>query len=342
MFLLLVGAISRMRVFSISKSGASVLLLACLANAQYVNAQAAWKPDKTVEIVVGATPGGGNDITARLLQKVLLESKLVESVQVSNKPGGNQAIAWSYLNAHAGDGHYVHIVNEPLLANKMLGVSPLDYTDFTPLALLFSEYVIFVARPDAPFAEGKVLVERMRQDVASVVFGFGAARGNIAHFGIGVLAKAVGVDIRKMKIVVFDSSNGSTTAALGGHIDVAATVPAAARQHMMAGRLRGIAMTSEKRLGGDFAQVPTWKELGVDAYYASWRCLIGPKGMSRAQIMFWQNAVAKAVQSEEWKSTLASYVQEPAYLNSDDLRRFLEKQQGNLGGLLVSLGMVKQ
>ena len=144
-----------------------------------------------------------------------------------------------------------------------------------------------------------------------------------------------------LTIRVFNSGSASVTAALGGHVNVTSTVPASARQHIVARRLLGIAITSNKRLGGDFTHVPTWKEVGVDAYYASWRCLVGPKGMPRQQVEFWQQAVAKATQSEEWKATLASYVQDPAFLGSEDLRRFLETQQSALNGVVVSLGMVK-
>jgi putative tricarboxylic transport membrane protein len=109
----------------------------------------------------------------------------------------------------------------------------------------------------------------------------------------------------------------------------------------MAGRLRGIAVTSDKRLGGDFAQVPTWKELGVNAYYASWRCLVGPKGMSADQVAFWEQTIARMSESDEWKTALANFVQEPAFQGSADLRRFLDAQAAEMKSTLVGLGMAK-
>lgn len=57
-----------------------------------------WRPDKAVEIVVGAQAGTSSDITARVIQKILQDRKLVEKIVVVNKPGGGQTVAWAYLN----------------------------------------------------------------------------------------------------------------------------------------------------------------------------------------------------------------------------------------------------
>jgi len=301
----------------------------------------AWKPERSVEFVVGANPGGGNDITARSIQTILQTNKLVESIQVVNKPGGNHTIAWNYVNLHKADGHYIQIINEPLLTNKISGVSPLNHNDFTPLARLFNEYVLFVTQTGSSFTDGKNLVASLKKDGASVVIGFGAARGNSAHMGIGMLAKASGIDVSKMRVVVFDSGSKSITAAIGGHVNVTATVPASARQHLVGGKLRAIALTSDKRLGGDFADIPTWRELGVDAYYSSWRVLFGPKDLPAGQIAFWENALFKMSGTDEWKKNLGNFVQDSAFLVGADLRRFLAEQDKELRGLLVGFGMAK-
>ena len=111
-----------------------------------VMAQPVWKPERAVEVVVGASPGGGTDITARVLQKILQEQGSVDSSVVVNMPGGSHTLAWAYLGPHAGDAHYFSIVNEPFITNRMIGVSPLSYRDFTPLTVLFNEYIVFVVK----------------------------------------------------------------------------------------------------------------------------------------------------------------------------------------------------
>src|SRR6266513_3015229 len=71
-------------------------------------AQPAWKPDKPVELIIGAAPGGANDRIGRSLQRVLQEERsLPAAISVINKPGGGQAVAFAYLNTHPNNPHYL-------------------------------------------------------------------------------------------------------------------------------------------------------------------------------------------------------------------------------------------
>src|SRR5712672_425294 len=87
----------------------AVLLLVAMGMAgmgEVYAATAPWKPDKSIEIIVGTGPGGGQDKTARTLNRLLVEKHLVDvAVTVVNKPGGGGAVGWTYLNQHAGDAH---------------------------------------------------------------------------------------------------------------------------------------------------------------------------------------------------------------------------------------------
>src|SRR5262245_33810630 len=107
---------------------------AALAQAQ----QSAWRPQRAVEIVVPTGPGGSLDASGRLMQKILQANRLVEvPVLTVNKPGGGQAIAMSYLDQRAGDGHYLLNSTMALMTGHLLGRSKVNYTDYTPLAVLF-------------------------------------------------------------------------------------------------------------------------------------------------------------------------------------------------------------
>ncbi|HSQ05354.1 MAG TPA: tripartite tricarboxylate transporter substrate-binding protein, partial [Burkholderiales bacterium] len=97
----------------------------------------AWQPAKNIEFIVGAGSGGGNDRTARVIQKILLERKLVPTqIVVVNKPGAGGVVAQDYLNTHSGDGHYLMITNPALVTNPLTGVGTANYTDITPIAQL--------------------------------------------------------------------------------------------------------------------------------------------------------------------------------------------------------------
>ena len=128
-----------------------VISAALCAPLATLGAAAGWKPDRNIEIIVPSSPGAGTDVTARSIQRLLREKKLIDvSASVVNKPGGANVIGLTYLIQHAGDGHYLMMITSGLLATHIMGLSHLSYTDITPLAVLGTESVVFVVRADSP------------------------------------------------------------------------------------------------------------------------------------------------------------------------------------------------
>src|SRR5436853_6503114 len=144
-----------------------LLAAAFVAAAVPSPAQTAWKPEKPVEFVVLSAPGGGNDRTARLMQRIWRESKWLESVNVLNKPGGGGALAYTYVSQHAGDGHYIGVVRKGLLTNHILGRSTLSPSELTPLAIVANEPTAIAVRADSRLASAKDLAERLKTDPLS-------------------------------------------------------------------------------------------------------------------------------------------------------------------------------
>src|SRR5438270_4622824 len=90
----------------------------CVGTGRTLAQAPAWRPDKAVELIASSAPGGSNDKTARVLQKILQDDKLIAvPVSVVNKPGGNQTLARAYLNQHPGDAHFFDIANPTLISN---------------------------------------------------------------------------------------------------------------------------------------------------------------------------------------------------------------------------------
>src|SRR5688572_26552863 len=210
---------SRTRVADRAAIGLFAAAIACscgtLATAQE------WKPDRSVEIVVGAGPGGGNDNIARTIQRLLQGHKLVAvPVNVVNKPGAGGAIAVGYVQQNAGKGGFLGLSSNTLLTNLITKKSALGPADVTVLAILINEYISFNVKVDSPLRTGKDLIARLKADPGSVVLGISTALGNINHIAFAVVAREAGIDPKKVKTVVFDSSSASITALMGGHIDL--------------------------------------------------------------------------------------------------------------------------
>ena len=110
---------------------------------------------------------------------------------------------------------------------------------------------------------------------------------------------------------------------------------------LAAGRLRVLAVSAAKRLGGAFSTVPTWKEQGADSVFSSSRGVIGPKALSAAQIAYWENVLSRVVDSDEWKKDMESNYWEGAFLTSADSRKLLKAQYDEYKSVLLDVGLVR-
>lgn len=144
------------------RSLAFLFMLACVtmttlhAHAQ----QGAWKPNKPVEFIIGASGGGAQDRIARLMQIIVRDLKLVPTpVSVVNKAGGSGTVSLTYLAQHPGDGHFLTFTSLSILTNPIVGRSSMAPTEFTPVAVMGSEYVGIFVHAGSPLKTGKDLIE---------------------------------------------------------------------------------------------------------------------------------------------------------------------------------------
>jgi putative tricarboxylic transport membrane protein len=301
-----------------------------------------WKPDQHVEIIVATSAGSSSDAMARLLERLLREEKLLAApAVVVNKPGGGGTIALNYLNQHAGNGSYVMVSSPSVITSYITGVSPVNYTDLTPLARMGADYVGFMVSADSPLKSGRDLIARLGSDTGAVSIALANSAGNHNHIAAALLARAAGGNIKRLKVVIFNGSAEAVTALMGGHVDIVANPVSAMLQLMQAGKIRILGVSSDSRLGGAMSGIPTWKEMGIAAVSANWRTVIGPKGMSEEQIRFWNDAFAKIVKTSAWKNDLESNLLGDTYLDSQQTRKFMDQQYAELRSILGELGLAK-
>ncbi len=316
--------------------------LAAAATMRPALAQApAWSPQRPAEIVCTAAPGGNQDITARAIQAIWQKRRIVSPVVVMNKPGGGGAIAYDYMSQHAGDPHYLFMIPPTLLTNHIMGKTSFRHTDLTPVGMLFHEYIFVSVKADSPLKNGKDLIERLKAAPDSLSVAVAAAIGNHIHMGIVLPMKMAGVNIKKMKVVAFNSSGQSVTALLGGHIDVAASTFGSVLPHLEAGRVRVIGVSAPQRLTGRLATIPTWSEQGALVSVSGWRGLAASKNIIQAQIEYWESALAALAQTAEWKEDLVKYHRQGYHTTGNETRKFLDAQYAEFESALTELGLAK-
>jgi len=305
-------------------------------------AQPGWRPERQVELILPTAPCGGNDAFARLVQKILQEQKLVPTpILVINKAGGNQTLSAAYLSQHPADPHYLLFATSSLITNQITGLAQYNYTDFPALGLAFLDYSAFMVPANSPFKTMRDLIDRLKTDPESVAFSV-ISRGGTSHAALALVAKEAGADPKRLKVVVYKTSAEASTALMGGHIQAAVSSAAGSTPQVVAGNIRMLAIVSPQRRTGALAHVPTLAELGLQAPgLTTWRAIFGAKGITPAQIAFWEEALARAFGADEWKNRMAEDNVAAPPLRGRELAKYLEAQYVHTRNVLVDLGLAK-
>ena len=307
-----------------------------------VHAQS-WKPAKNVELVVPFAPGAGVDVAARTIHSIWNAKRLVEqSSVVVNKGGGGGNVGLIYVTQHPGDPHYLVVGSTTLLTNQIVGVSALSHTDFTPVAVILSEHIVFSVRADSPIKSGAEFLQRLQKDPQSLSISIGSAPGNINHIAMARVAKGAGIDPKRLKVVVFGSAGEGMTALLGGHVDVSVSTLGVTVPQIEAGKLRAVGITAARRLSGVMAQVPTWKEQGIAAETSFWRGIFAPKGIAPDHVAYWEDVFANVSKSDEWQAMAGKSFWDASFKGSREMRTFIGADYATFKAILTDLGMAKQ
>jgi putative tricarboxylic transport membrane protein len=300
---------------------AKVLLLAaipCAALAQ------GWKPTKDVEFVIPFGLGGGADLMARVIHKVIVEQKLVPvSIALVNKPGGGGAAGIGYVSAsRKGDPHTLILINGTTQITPILNPSAKTLTEVTPVMnLMLDDFLLFV-REDAPWKNMSDFVKDAKSKAAkSVAFSTG---GTTDVMAVTVLSKATGV---QYNTVSFNSGGEALTALLGGHVQASMGNPLEFMGQLQAKKVRALGVVRDKRFPG-LADVPTMSEQGIKTpNFQMWRGIAIPKGAPDAARVYWEGVMTKVNASPAMQQYYKDNVAQSASIAGKQFSAFLARQE---------------
>jgi len=301
-----------------------------------------WRPIRGLEFVAGTPPGGGLDRAARALVKAVTENKLAEQpVSVLNVPGDGARAAWRFIDQFKGDGHVVSISSPNLITDKLVGLASFDERNYSPVAILYTEYIVFITGSDGRIADARTLLKTFSENAASLTVSLSTALGNPNHIAVSRVAVAAGGDVRAPTIRVFDTALDVVDDVVAGRADIGAVTAASIVKALEARQLRPIALSAPERLGGLFGGVPTWHEHGVDCVTGAWRGITGPAGLSDPQLTYWQDLLGRATATQAWTDELDAHYWTAKYLDGPSLHTYLERERKDYARLLKSLGLIK-
>jgi len=338
--------IDPMRRSTLAALGSSVISLAgsamLLGSPAPARAQG-WKPTRPVTYIVGAGPGGALDQSVRKIAEIAEKRGFADQpFVIENKTGGAGRVALATLDQHVGDPHYLNVISYQWITGYIIGDFPTRVEDYTPISMLFGEYVTVAVRTESPVRDALDLVERLKKDPKSLSLGVATSLGNHIQVGAVKPLKVAGVDIAKMIVVPYKSSQESLTNMLGGHLDVVASTTPNVLSMMKAGKIRVLAVASANRLGGAFSSVPTWKELGIDATYESAQGVMTAKGVPAEAVAYWEEFFKKVTSDPEWIEFVKARQWEPRYRNAAQTREELARAYDDTHQVLASLGLAKR
>ena len=304
-------------------------------------AQAAAFPERPVLMVVAGNPGGGLDLTGRAIENAMLETRLVpENFVLKHMGGAGGNLAKTYVHQRRGDAYTLYVESNRVYVNKLVGTTPLDHRDLTPIGRLTTEYLAWVVRTESPFKSAKEVLDKLKANPGSVVFGVGTVPSN-DQMNVLRPALAYGIDPKQIKIVPFKSGGDLMIQALGGHVPVISTGLSEAIEQVKAGRARVLAISAPKPLEGELAQVPTWRSMGLDVEILHWRGLFAPPGTPASTVKYWDQTLARMVASGAWKKQLERHGWFNAYAGSAEFRKDLDRESRVYTEILAKLGMAK-
>ncbi|WP_442950940.1 Bug family tripartite tricarboxylate transporter substrate binding protein [Paenibacillus sp. GSMTC-2017] len=313
--------------------------------AQQTEAPKSSYPEKAITITAPSGVGGGLDLTARALSKAYGDTKLVsQQIMVENKPGGGQAVGLAYyVTQDKKNAYNLFLPSAPLIINnlKKEGNSPYSFRDLTPLAQLTTDYGAIVVKADSKYNDLKTLFADLKADPKSLMIAGGSAPGSQDHLIAMLPALKAGVDAKTVNFISYDGGGEAITALLGGHVEILSTDISGVTEYLKAGKVKVLGISAPARLTGQFADIPTYKEQGIDAEFTIWRGLFGSKEMPADAVAYWETQLKALSETEEWKKQLEANGWENGYKNAADFQKFLEEQEKVIQEVLVSLGMQK-
>jgi tripartite-type tricarboxylate transporter receptor subunit TctC len=276
--------------------------LAFLLSLFATGAQAQSFPNRSIKIVVPATPGGAIDVIARLVGDKLTVA-LGQPVVIENKPGASNNLGTDLVAKSPPDGYTLVIVASSHATNKFL-FKELPYdpvADFEPVAFTHVVPLLLAVHPGVPATNVRELIAWIKSNPDKAWFAT-SGKGSSLHMAAELFKSMAG--IQTMLHVPYRGSTAAHPDLLGGRTAMIFDTITAIQPHVQSGGVRGLAVTTAKRSSSQ-PNLPTIAEAGLPGYDANtWGGILAPAGTPKAVVATLNAEINKALASEDVRAKL--------------------------------------
>ncbi len=305
----------------------TMLILLCWSPAYL--AAADLYPMRPIRIIVPIAPGGGTDITARLVAAKIGE-EFGQPVVVDNRPGGASIIGTLVVASATPDGYTLGMVTSGHVVNPFAYKLPYDTVkDFEPINNLVLMQGILATHPSLQVANVNELISMAKKRPGMLLYAVPSALTN-GHVTMEMLKIAANVDITP---VVYRGGAPAVTAVLSGEAQLFIIAPMPVLAHIQSGRLKALATTGARRMKG-MENIPTLSESGfpeLETY--EWYGMLAPARTPQSVISKLNSAIGRALKKEDVVQRLATLGAEPVGMGPEDFRAFMNRQLAKMKAL---------
>ena len=293
-------------------------------------------PSRTVRIIVPFAPGGGADVSARVLAEQLAP-QLGQSVIVENKPGAGSALGVNTA-AQAKDGHTLLMGSNSMVINPSFNPAiGYDVTrDFDAVGMVSAQPLVLVVPANSPLKSVPDLIAAHKGRGPALMAG-NSGTGTLAHLAAEMFEAETGV---AMTSVPYRGESALMPDLVGGRVALGFLNLPSVAPHIKSGKLRALATSSPKPLA-DLPGVPTFRALGYPSLEVQgWAALVAPKGSLPDEALTRLNDLLnKALTSDAVKSRFATLNVEPVAQSRAATALFLKTEGERYGTVIKARGI---
>ena len=334
------------RPIHVTRLGLAAALGSALGLAATAPVSAAWEPNRVVEIIVPAGPGGGADQMARVIQGIVTKHGLMkQSMVVINKAGGAGGEGFLDVKGAARNPHKLVITLSNLFTTPLGTGIPFSWKDLTPVAMMaLDEFVLWV-NADTPYKTVKDFIDDVKKQPPGTFKMGGTGSKQEDQIITVAVEKAANV---KFTYIPYKGGGEVAVQLVGGHVDSTVNNPIEAVAQWKAGKVRPLCVFDAKKLDyhekvaadAGWDSIPTCKSQGLDMEYLMLRGFFMAPGVTKDQIAYYEDLFKKVRETPEWKDLMKNGAFNQTFMTGPDYAKWVATEEARHQSLMKEAGFL--